>query len=125
MAKDFLGKDIKEYRTTHIMGLSICIIFPLCLLESLSALRYATLLSLASIAYTSLLVIVELPMYWKNATGRLSKVVYFNLDRDFFSAVGITFFSFVSQTSFYAATEKLLKRDTEHLKKVPGIIRPA
>ncbi len=108
----------EQYRVMQVIALSCVVIFPLCLLRSVSNLRYATILSLFSITYTTIILIVELPMYWSSGKASVEKLELFRLDWSIFSAVGVTFFSFMSQTGFYAATERLTKRDAPHLTKV-------
>eukprot|EP00826_Nyctotherus_ovalis_P035269 TRINITY_DN3016_c0_g1_i2.p1 TRINITY_DN3016_c0_g1~~TRINITY_DN3016_c0_g1_i2.p1 ORF type:complete len:393 (-),score=67.52 TRINITY_DN3016_c0_g1_i2:161-1339(-) len=107
-----------NYRTYHVIALSVVVIFPLCLLEGVDNLRYATIVSITSIAYTTLITIIELPFYWVNGKASVDRITYFNLDWSFFSAFGITFFAFMSQTSFYSAIEKLGKRDDTHLRTI-------
>ena len=116
--KNFNVENPEQYKNYHIMGLSLVVIFPACLLRSVSNLRYVTILSMLSITYTTVIIIVELPFYWINGKISMDKLVLFRLNWSFFSAFGITFFAFMSQTGFYAATEKLVKRDEPHLRKV-------
>ena len=116
--KNFSVDKTEQYRTYHIILVSIFIVFPVCLLRGVSNLRYATILSMLSISYTTIILIIELPFYWINGKASLSNLVWFRLDWSFFSAFGITFFAFMSQTGFYAAIERLSKRDPPHLTKV-------
>lgn len=115
---NFDVKDPESYRVIQIVALSVFVVFPVCLLRSVSNLRYATILSIFSITYTTVILIIELPMYWINGKAKVEKLELFKFDWSIFSAVGITFFSFMSQTSFYAATETLSKRDAPHLTRV-------
>ncbi len=116
--KNFGVTDPEQYRNYHIMALSVVVIFPVCLLRDVSNLRYATILSIFSITYTTVILVIELPFYWINEVASMNKLVLFRLDWSFFSAFGITFFAFMSQTGFYAAIERLSKRDPPHLTKV-------
>jgi amino acid permease len=108
----------EKCRTWHIALLSVFIIFPLSLLKGVTKLRYATILSITSIAYTTLITIIELPFFWINSKTSIDKLVVFRVDWSFFSAFGITFFAFMSQTGFYTAIEQLTKRDDAHLRTV-------
>lgn len=107
-----------QYKIWHVIGLSVVMVFPVCLLRDVSNLRYAAILSILSISYTTIVVLIELPMYWLNGKNDDQKVEYFKFNWGFLSAFGITFFAFMSQTGFYAAIERLTKRDTTHLTKV-------
>eukprot|EP00830_Metopus_es_P018069 TRINITY_DN6165_c0_g1_i2.p1 TRINITY_DN6165_c0_g1~~TRINITY_DN6165_c0_g1_i2.p1 ORF type:complete len:478 (+),score=37.77 TRINITY_DN6165_c0_g1_i2:58-1434(+) len=115
--KSFEVPNSEDYKVLHTVILSCVVIFPVCLLKSVNNLRYATILSLTSITYTCVVLIVELPMYWSNSKTE-RKITLFNLDWGFFDAFGITFFAFMSQTGFFAATEKLEKRDSSHLNAI-------
>jgi len=116
--KNFGVTDTEQYKNWHIIGLSICLVFPVCLLRGVSNLRYATILSIFSISYTTIILIIELPFYWSKGYASLDKIVWYKFNTDFFGAFGITFFAFMSQTGFYAATERLTKRDESHLKTI-------
>ena len=116
--KNFEVKGGEDYKNLHIVLLSAIVVFPVCLLKSVSNLRYATILSICSISYTTILLIIELPFYWINGIAKLENIEYFKYDWSFLNAFGITFFAFMSQTGFYAAIEKLTKRDPAHLTKV-------
>jgi len=111
-------EDYDSYRNYHVILLSICVIFPITLLKGVNRLRYATILSITSISYTTIIAIVELPFYWVNGIADIDKLTLFRLDWTFFSAFGITFFAFLSQTGFYSAIEQLTKRDDAHLRTV-------
>lgn len=118
LMKEFKVTNPEQYKNYHIVGFSVIVIFPICLLRDVSILRYATILSILSIAYTTIIVIIELPFYWINGKASMNDLKLFKLDWSFFNAFGITFFAFMSQTGFYAAIERLTKRDPQHLKKV-------
>ena len=107
-----------NYRVYHIICVSVLIIFPLCTLRDVSKLRYATIISMISIFYTVAVVIIEMPFYWIYGKASASNIKYFVFDWSFLSAFGITFFAYMCQTGFYAATEKIAKRDPPHLFKV-------
>lgn len=110
--------NCKDYRIYHVAILSVFVIFPLSLLSGVSNLRYATILSITSIAYTTIVTIIELPFFWINGKADISKLVYFRLDWSFFSAFGITFFAFMSQTGFYSAVEQLGRRNEGRLRRI-------
>ena len=105
----------EDYRTYHILGIAV-LVFPICLLKSVSALRYATFVSIGAIAYTAVVLVIEMPYFW--GTEEAGKLEYFKLNWDFFSAFGIVFFAFTCQPGFYASLDKLKKRDEDHKTKV-------
>lgn len=107
----------EELRLYHIIGTSIIVIFPICLLWSINTLRYATLLSIGAVIYTSILLIVELPFYWDSEKAE-KEIKYFYFSPEIFGAFGITFFAFYCQVGFFPAIENLEKYDTLHINKL-------
>ena len=105
----------RNYRLYHIIGVSI-LTYPLCLLRSVNSLRYATFVSIGAIAYTAIILVIQVPFFW--GTPMQGDLELFKLDWNFFNAFGITFFAFTCQAGFYAALDKLEKRDEVHMKKV-------
>ena len=102
-----------DFKTYHIIAVSL-ITFPMCLLKSVNSFRYATFITIGAIGYTAILLLIQMPYYWKYDTH----MTLFKLDWNFFNAFGITFFAFTCQPGFYSALDKLKKRDEEHKIKV-------
>jgi amino acid permease len=107
----------QNYRLFHILLVSAFIVFPLCLFRSVDAFRYISLISILGIFYTALLLIIELPFFYMNPELQ-GKLELFKLNWGFFNAFGITFFAFTCQPGFFAAIEKLKKKDYEHKSKI-------
>lgn len=105
------------YKPYHIVATSLFIVFPVCLLRSVDSFRYATLLSIGAIVYTSLILIIELPFYLTSDEISFD-VRYFIFDLNFFKAFGLTFFAFYCQIGFFPAIENLVKLDLKHIRKV-------
>ena len=116
---DFNVQDYQTYKPYHILATSVFIIFPVCLLKNVNNLRYATLVSIAAVLYTCLLLLVELFFYWDLEKAK-KEIVWFKFDANFFSAFGITFFAFYCQVGFFPALENLSKLDKAHISKVSG-----
>ena len=96
------------------------ILYPICCIRSMSSLSYASLLSLISIGYTILLVIIECPFYFRQNYGRL-KINYFILDINLFDAVSFIFFSFCPQFAFFNIYHELQRPCKRRIYKVFGI----
>ena len=115
---NFEVENPDKYRLYHIMGVSIFAIFPLCLIRDVTNFRYIVVLSLFSLAYTTIITVIELPFFWKNNIASFDNMTWFKLDWSFFTAFGITFFCYMSQPNFYGAVEKLNHRDPVNIKRV-------
>lgn len=117
LMKDFDVTEPEKYKVLHIFLISLVILFPLCMSKDVTTLRYGTLISIGAVAYSSILLLVELFYFWD--TKRASKQIkYFVFNEDFFSAFGITFFAFYCQVNFFPSLENMTKRDKVHIKKV-------
>ena len=87
----------------------------------MSALRYISLVSIASIFYTLVVMLVELPEYFNEYHNkRHEDVSYFNLDINFFSGCSITFFSFTCQASILPIYSELVNPNEKRMMKVIG-----
>lgn len=107
----------EKYKIYHIFLISGIILFPICLLRTVNSLRYGTLISIVAVVYSSLVLLVELFIFWD--TKKAAKEIrWFVLDGNFFSAFGITFFAYYCQISFFPILENLLKLDEIHVAKV-------
>lgn len=106
-----------DYRTYQIIAVSAVIVFPLCILKSVSSLRYASLLSIGAIAYTGIILVIELPFFMQHPELR-GEMEWVKISPDFFTAFGITCFAFTCQPGFYSALDSLTKRDSAHKFKV-------
>lgn len=106
-----------DYKTYHIIGASLFILFPVCMLRSVDSFRYATLISIGAILYTSLVLLIGLPIYLTDTETKI-ELIPFKFNLDFFKAFGLTFFAFYCQIGFFPAIENLVKLDDPHIKKV-------
>lgn len=116
--EDYGVENPKRYRLIHILMFSVLVAFPSCLMPSINKIRHASFLPIFTMCYTILVVIIELPYYWTRKVSTYDNMTWFKIDWGFFNSFGITFFSFASHTSYFAAIEKLKKRDTANLYKV-------
>lgn len=83
------------FKVIQSMITTICLIFPLSLAKSMSALRYISLVSIGAIIYTLVVMLIELPKYYDYFHNTLGEEIsYFKLNLDFFNGCSITFFSF-------------------------------
>eukprot|EP00826_Nyctotherus_ovalis_P060020 TRINITY_DN8395_c0_g1_i1.p2 TRINITY_DN8395_c0_g1~~TRINITY_DN8395_c0_g1_i1.p2 ORF type:complete len:134 (+),score=30.19 TRINITY_DN8395_c0_g1_i1:662-1063(+) len=117
LLKDFGVSNYADYKIVHICGVSLLILFPICMIDKVSRLSYGMYLSVIAVLYTSVVLLVELFFFW-NTDRFLKEVVYFRFDANFFSAFGITFFAFYCQVNFFSSVKNMIKLDEPHLNKV-------
>jgi len=117
LLKDFDVSNPEEYKIWHVCGVSLFILFPICLLKDVSGLRYGTFISIGAVLYTSILLLIELFLFWD--TDKAAKEIsFFRFDANFFSAFGITFFAFYCQANFFSSVKNMAKLDEVHLNRV-------
>ena len=107
----------ENVRVYHVIGLSLFIIFPICIVKSTKAWSCSPIITFAYITYCSFVLIIEVFIYWSYGV-EYDKVVYFKVDLNFFDAFGAIFFAFMSQPNFYSSISDLGKNDLIHQKKV-------
>jgi amino acid permease len=106
-----------QYRIYHIVLVSI-LVFPLCLAESVSAIRHATFITLVAICYTAILLVIQMFTPSVRKLYENAKLEFIKFDWGIFNAFGITFFAFTCQAGFYSAIDKLKKRDEMHKTRI-------
>lgn len=112
---------ITLFKSLQAVITTIAFIFPLSLAKSMSALRYVSLVSIGSIFYTLVVMLVELPGYYDFYHNTLKEEVsYFNMDINFFSGCSITFFSFTCQASILPIYSELVNPNKTRMTKVIG-----
>ena len=97
----------------------LVIIFPLCILKQLSSLSYASLLSICTIAYTAIVLIIEMPFYWKQNYGTDDiQMQWFILDWEILDAFSMTFLAYSCQQTFFSVYDELSKNTSTRMRKV-------
>jgi amino acid permease len=98
---------------------TIVLILPMCLLKNIGELSYASLLSITSIGYLILLIIIESPLYIKNfAKGG---IVYFNGDiKKILTAFVMILFAYSSQAGVFVMLSELYMPTLRRMHKVVG-----
>lgn len=78
-----------------IVPMVVFLLYPLCVKRDMSAYRYVSMLSLAALTYTAIVLIIELPDYhshFKNLPG--NQPVAFYIDLNLFTGMAMTFYSY-------------------------------
>jgi amino acid permease len=91
----------------------------MCLLTHISELSYASLLSICSIGYLVIVVIVEMPLYLKHFTMPDLKITWFNSSiNNIFSAFIIILFAYICQAGVFVVLNELKEPTFRRMKKV-------
>jgi len=113
--------DPTTFRPYHVIGISILVVFPICLVKDLKSFKYAPMISFCAIGYCCIVLFVEVFVYWGyDNTPR--RIVYFRVDMNFFDSFGMIFLSYVCQGAYYEALKGVDKRDLFHQKRVIPLI---
>ena len=113
------GITIPSIYKTHILILqNIVLILPMCLLTQISELSYASLLSICSIGYLIVVVIIETPFYLKNFQP-IAPLVWFSGNiNNIFSAFIIVLFAFICQAGVFVVLNELQQPTLRRMRKV-------
>ena len=91
----------------------------MCLLTQISELSYASLLSICSIGYLVIVVIVEMPLYLKHFSMPDLKITWFNSSiNNIFSAFIIILFAYICQAGVFVVLNELKEPTFRRMKKV-------
>ena len=105
------------FRCIINIPLAALILFPLSSLRDMSSLRYAGLASVAALTYTLVVLVVELPWYYKENESTAT-IHMIKLDGNFLSGLAITFFAFTCQFSLLPIYSELVNPNYRRIKKV-------
>ena len=101
----------------------LIIIFPIALIDNLSGLRYATILSIVSILYIVFVIIIETPFYIKNLpTWSTDKINYINITPDqLLIAYSVIVLSYVGHSTILTILSELQQPEDKRLGKVNSL----
>jgi amino acid permease len=90
-----VGQGITIFKVVQAVVTTLFLIFPLSLAKSMSALRYISLVSIGSILYTLIVMLVEVGPYYNLYHNQKGDEIHYAIwDWEFFNGASITFFSF-------------------------------
>ena len=72
---------------------AVCILFPLAMKRDMSAFRYISLASIGALAYTGVVLLIELPEYYQ-AFHPISDNPMIKIDFNIFTGSAMTFFAY-------------------------------
>lgn len=114
---DFI--DTIQFRTYANFPMAICFLIPISLLRDLTALAFVSMLSLLSLAYTCILMFVELPYYNAEYRAKPDFVEqFFVVDWNFFTAASMCFFAFTCQMQLIPIYSELVRPSYKRMSKV-------
>ena len=86
-------------------------------MRDISSLSYASLLSIITIAYTTLVIVIEMPFYF-NQNYSSKNMKWFIINWDTLDAFAMTFLAYANQTTFFSIYEELSSSSAPRMKKV-------
>ena len=91
----------------------------MCVMKTLSALSYASLLSILTIAYTALVLVIEMPFYFQlNYNTDKNKMDYFILNWDLLDAISMSYFAYSCNQTFFIVYDELSDNTVPRIQKV-------
>jgi len=96
---------------------SAFILFPLCLKKDMSAFRYISIASIVALIYTGIVLLAELPAYYKEFKPTADiKPIY--VDLNLFTGCSMTFFAYTCQIQLLPIYSELVDPSYRRIKKV-------
>ena len=101
----------------YIMGFyTLVIVFPLSLQKKVSEMKFLAILSMGSIIYIAVVIVIQFPYYLKE--NLLNELEWFKLDTNFFSACSFALFAFVCHMSVATVFSEMKNPVIRRMKKV-------
>ena len=75
------------------LGWCTFVLMPLSFKRDMSAFKYVSIISIMALVYTAIVLIIEIPEYWK-ANYPTAKISPFYIDLNVFQGMSMTFFAF-------------------------------
>ena len=101
----------------HKIITAIFILFPLCCIRDISSLSYASLLSILTLGYTILVIIIECPWYFNQNYERLG-IDYFIIDMNIYDAFTFVFYAYTYHFAFFNIYQELKRPSKRRITKV-------
>ena len=114
---DFL--ESFEFRLCVNTPIAAVILLPLSLKRDMSSLAFAGVLSVASVFYAALVLVVEMPFYWNEyryAPGTELRAAVF--DANILTSFSLVFFAYTCQMSLMPVYSELVRPDYRRIKKI-------
>lgn len=111
-----------QFRAMVNGPIALLFLFPLNSIKDMSGFRYVSMVSMASLLYMGLVLVIEMPMYAayyldpNNPKPR--KIVWFIFDINFFTSAATTFFAYTCQIQLLPIYSELAYPDERRIKKV-------
>lgn len=108
-----------EFRLMVNVPIAGVILLPLSLKRDMSALAFAGVLSVASLTYTLLVLVVETPFYWREYRNAPATVVKaFALDWNFLTSFSLVVFAYTCQMALMPVYSELVKPNYQRISKI-------
>lgn len=96
---------------------AVIVLLPLSLKRDMSAFRYVSLASIGALFYTGIVLIAELPAYYKEFKPK-SEVVAAYWDLNIFTGASMTFFAYTCQVQMLPIYSELVNPSYSRMRKV-------
>jgi len=108
-----------EFRLLVNVPIAGVILLPLSLKRDMSALAFAGVLSVASLTYTLLVLVVETPFYWREyRNAPTTELKSFELDWNFLTSFSLVVFAYTCQMSLMPVYSELVKPNYQRISKI-------
>ena len=93
------------------------VLFPLCLKRDISAFRYAALLSIGALLYTTVVLTIQLPSYYEHYST-ISKMTPMYFDFNIFTGCAMCFYAYTCQIQMLPIYSELVNPHYPRMAKV-------
>jgi len=114
----FVTPTGEAYRILIILFMNSCVLFPLSLFRQLSSLRYASVISVVSCLYISLVIFLQTPAYLMEKPEIWAHFRLFKFEISIIDALCITLFAFEATRAIPIVYSELKKRNAARMGKV-------
>lgn len=112
----YFGIELKDYIFFIMLAYSLLVVFPMSLLQKVTELKVFSFISIGSILYICVSIIVDFPNYVEK--NNLKSLKLYNFDLYFFSAVTFAIFSFTCHMSVATVFSEMRDPSKSRMKAV-------
>lgn len=111
--------ESNKFKLIQSIPTALLILLPLSLKRDMSAFRYVSLASIAALLYTGIVLLVELPKYFRTFVNDPKTDIRFGFfDLDMFTGFSMTFFAFQCQVQLLPIYSELVNPEYRRVVKV-------
>jgi len=108
-----------QFRAVVGVPCTLVLFFPISMKKDMSAFAYFGIASVIALVYVALLMVIEMPFYYKESMTRpTTKVIAYQFDYNIFTACAITFFAYSCQIQLLPVYSELVNPNFARIRKV-------